>query len=235
MDRLDWSAHSAHIRSLYRPWQPGDGYEEESVVAAEARCGVRVPAAVRSFYRTWGRRRDLTQLQEYLLAPEEWVAQAGAFIFCVENQGITYWAMQQETLAQRDPPVVIAEAGEELSLNEVTAELVWHPSHQHISDCLDDLAYMHAFAGGARHGGRSPGGRPDPRQLARLEREWGKARLTQMFQSHAVEPIDWWGSPVYVRDGQALWWFQAWSAVCGSEEALDEIARELDIGWEKRW
>ena len=100
---------------------------------------------------------------------------------------------------------------------------------------LDDLTYMHAFAGGALHGAKSPRFLPDPRQLAWLERDWRKAMLTQMFVSHAVEPIDWWGSPVYVRDGQALWWTTECSVISGSEEALDEIARELDVSWEKRW
>jgi hypothetical protein len=232
---LDWSEQSPHIRSLYRPWQPGDGYEEEALAAAETQCGVRVPATLRSFYGTWGRRRDLTQLHEYLLAPDEWVVRSGALIFCVENQGITYWAVRREALAQANPPVVIAEAGPEMSLDEVTAELVWHPSHQQVSDFLDDLTYKHAFAGGALHGAESPRVRPDPRLLARLARDWRKARLTQMFQSHSVEPIEWWGPPVYVRDGQALWWFQQWSVVSGSEATLDEIARELDLGWEKRW
>ena len=26
MMEFDWSEQSPHIRSLYRPWQPGDGY-----------------------------------------------------------------------------------------------------------------------------------------------------------------------------------------------------------------
>lgn len=233
---LDWSEQSPHIRSLYRPWQPGDGYEEGALAAAETQCGVRVPATLRLFYETWGRRRDLTQLQEHLLAPDEWVVHAGALIFCVENQGITYWAVRQEALAQTNPPVVIAEAGPEMSLDEVMAELVWHPSHQQVSDFLDDLTYMHAFAGGALHGAKSASSlRPNPRQLAWLERDWRKARLTQMFQSHSVEPVDWRGLPVYVREAQALWGVDRWSVVSGSEEALDEIARELDLGWEKQW
>lgn len=232
---LDWSDQSPHIRTLYRPWQPGDGYEEADVAPAETRCGARLPATLRRFYATWGRRQDLTQLQEHLLAPDQWVVHSGALIFCVENQGVTYWAVQLHALAQLDPPVVIAEAGPELALREVTTELVWHPSHQHASDFLDDLTYMHAFAGGALHGAESPRVQPDPQALARLERDWRTARLTQMFQSHSVEPIEWRGPPVYVRDDHALWWFQQWSAVSGSEGALDEIARELDLGWETRW
>jgi hypothetical protein len=232
---LDWSEQSPHIRTLYRPWQQGDGYEEGDLATAETRCGVRLSTTLRGFYATWGQRQDLTQLQERLLAPDKWVVHSGALIFCVENQGVAYWAVQLGALAQLDPPVVIAEAGSAMALREVTTELVWHPSHQHVSNFLDDLTYMHAFAGGALHGAESPRVKPDPQLLARLERDWRKARVTQMFQSHSVEPIDWRGPPVYVRDDHALWWFQQWSAVAGSEEALDEIARELDLGWEKRW
>ncbi len=87
---LDWSEQSPHIRTLYRPWQQGDGYEEDVIAAAEARCGVRLSVTLRSFYRMWGCRQDLTRMNEVLLAPDEWVVHAGALIFCVENQSCSY-------------------------------------------------------------------------------------------------------------------------------------------------
>jgi hypothetical protein len=51
---LDWSEQSPHIRTLFRPWQHGDGYPEDDLAAAEVRCGVRLPVTLRSFYGTWG-------------------------------------------------------------------------------------------------------------------------------------------------------------------------------------
>ncbi len=45
----DWSEQSPHIRTLFRPWQPGDGYDEAEIEAAEARLGVRLPASLRNF------------------------------------------------------------------------------------------------------------------------------------------------------------------------------------------
>jgi hypothetical protein len=57
---LDWSEQSPHIRSLYHPWQPGDGYDEAEIEAAEARLGFRLPSTLRNFYLAWGRRQDLT-------------------------------------------------------------------------------------------------------------------------------------------------------------------------------
>ena len=60
---LDWSAQSPHIRSLFHPWQPGDGYEEADIVAAEKRLGVRLPTTLRNFYLAWGKRKDLTLME----------------------------------------------------------------------------------------------------------------------------------------------------------------------------
>src|SRR5581483_10929314 len=37
---LDWSEQSPHIRTLFCPWQPGDGYDEMTVQAAEERLGI---------------------------------------------------------------------------------------------------------------------------------------------------------------------------------------------------
>lgn len=40
---------------------------------------------------------------------------------------------------------------------------------------------------------------------------------------------------LYVRDSQALDWFDCLNAVANSAEALDELAQALAINWEKRW
>jgi hypothetical protein len=232
---LDWSEQAPHIRTLFRPWQEGDGYEETDLATAEARCDVRIPQTLRAFYRVWGRRRDLTQMNEFLLAPQEWVVQAGACIFCVENQSCAYWALPLEALAEADPPVVVAQAGPEMSVWEITAKLDWRTSHRRVSAFLDDLTYLHAFAGGALHGAQSGRMRPLSQQSEWLERNWRKAAVTPLFQQRYPEATDWWGSPLYVREGQALYWFDGFSAVAVSTDALDEIAQALAITWEKRW
>ena len=58
---LDWSEQSPHIRTLFRPWQPGEGYDEADIPEAEARLGVRLPPLLRNFYLAWGMRHDLTK------------------------------------------------------------------------------------------------------------------------------------------------------------------------------
>ena len=109
---FDWSEQSPHIRSLYRPWQPGDGYDEAILQAAEVRLGVRLPATLRTFYLAWGRREDLTQTCYYLLNPEVLPIRANTLIFWVEEQSVAYWGIPREALAEPDPPVVVTWSGE---------------------------------------------------------------------------------------------------------------------------
>jgi hypothetical protein len=231
---LDWSEQSPHIRTLFRPWQDGDGCEEDVITAAEARWGLRVPVTLRSFYRTWGHRRDLTQMNGHLLAPDKWVVHAGALIFCVENQSCSYWAVPLAALAEADPPVVQAESGRERSVWEVEDALEWQTCSQRVSRFLDALTYLHAFAGGAVHGTHSARLRPGVWQADWLEQNWQQVKVRSL-QVLCTEENDGWDFPLYVRDGQALEWFDRCDAVANNTEALDEIAHALTIDWEKRW
>lgn len=150
---LDWSEQSAHIRTLYAPWQAGDGYEERVISVAEDRLGMHLPATLRSFYQTWGRRKDMMRLNHPLLGPAEWVLRPDALIFCAENQGTSYWAILREDLRRVNPPVVQAWALPDWHMSETSSPLTWKPNYAHVSDFLDTLTYHHAFCGGALHGG----------------------------------------------------------------------------------
>jgi hypothetical protein len=193
---LDWSEQSPHIRTLFRPWQNGNGYTEDDIAAAEVRCGMRLPVTLQSFYGTWGRRRDLTQMNEYLLGPDAWAVHSNALIFCAENQGCAYWALPLEMLEEADPPVVVAD--DELpSVWEVRDGLVWRPSHPQASAFLDDLTYGHAFAGGALHGAHSGRLRLLSWQTEWLERHWRTATRTAVDLRYPENGRGW---PLYVRD-----------------------------------
>lgn len=43
---LDWFVQSPHISALFHPWQPGDGYHEAILQAAEAGLAVRLPVTL---------------------------------------------------------------------------------------------------------------------------------------------------------------------------------------------
>jgi hypothetical protein len=231
---LDWSEQSSHIRTLYRPWRPDDGYEEVTIRAAEAQLGIHLPTSLRSFYRTWGRRRDLTRTREHLLGPDGLVIRAGVLIFCVENQATCYWAVRCEDLEESNPPIVVALVACGQSMREAASTLTWRLSHAHLSDFLDDLTYEHALSGGAVHGGYSNHFRPQEDQYAWLERQWRHATVTPMCLG--MEPGTVLDRPfLHVRDGQALAIMYGCSAAVCEAEALDEISQQLQVTWVQRW
>ena len=233
---LDWSEQSPQIRTLYHPWQPGDGYDEATLQAAEVRLGVRLPAMLWNFYQAWGRRQDLTEMHHFLLAPSELMIRADALIMCAENQASWYWAVPYEMLEETNPPVVVGGAGPERSVEELRSGKAWRPSHAHLSEFLDDLTYQHAFAGGAVHGGHTDLFlRPTEHQVAWLERHWRKAKVTPMgFGLTSDLGAEFGRFTLYVRDGQALYWFLGCHIAVREAEALDEIGQALQINWAER-
>ncbi|NEE38294.1 hypothetical protein G3M53_74465, partial [Streptomyces sp. SID7982] len=54
----------------------------------------------------FGRRPDLTSVQDSLLSPEHLHVDDGALVFRLENQAVAEWAIRQEHLTDDDPPVV---------------------------------------------------------------------------------------------------------------------------------
>ena len=228
---LDWSEQSPHIRTLFRPWQPGDGYDEATIQVAEARLGLRLPAPLRTLYRAWGRRQDLTESYNGLLHPEQLALGEATLAFCVENQEACYWGVRREALTEENPPVVKTDTLG--STWKVTLELDWTPSHAHLSDFLDDLTYKHAFYGGALHGGSTDLYSPDlpAHNIAWLEEYWSKATVTTLVFGFDTD------SPptLYVRDGQAFWESPGCSMAAREAEALDEIGQWFQLTWKHRW
>lgn len=231
---VDWSEQSAHIRTLYRPWQPGDGYEEATITAAETQLGMHLPAPLRTFYRAWGLRRDMTLMRNCLLGPDELVVRADAVIFCVENQATGYWAVRRAALEEYNPPVVFADAVPGWETWEIQSPLTWRPSHAHLSDLLDDLTYQNALCGGAMHGGFTGGLLNQEDQPAWLERHWQRISVGPMCFGIDVDVTDY-DFPLYVRDGQALAWMYGCDVAVREAEALDEISQALQITWVQRW
>ena len=230
---LDWSERSPHIRTLYHPWQPDDGYEENVIAAAEARFGIRLPAPLRTFYQAWGRRKDITHANQSLLKPGEMIGRPDALIFCMENQAVCSWAIQREALEDADPPVVVADALREWEWSELDAPLVWTPSYTHVSDFLDTLTYHHALCGGAIHGGWTELFHPQESQNAWLEQHWHRTTVGPMVFGLVDGDYD--ALPFYVRNGQALAWWNGCSVAARSVEDIDEIGQALQITWLHRW
>ncbi len=230
---LDWSKQSAHIRTLYAPWQPGDGYEESVIAAAEDRLGMHLPDPLRSFYQSWGKRKDMTRLNHPLLGPAEWILRPDALIFCVENQGTSYWAIHSEDLEKANPPVVKAWALAEWEAIEMASPLIWEPNHARVSDFLDTLTYHHALCGGALHGGSAWTFQRDEPQRAWLEQYWQRKIIAPMVIGVVDDFAE--DLPFYVRPGQALFCGGICAAATSSVEALDELGQVFQFIWKHRW
>jgi len=196
------------------------------IAATEAGLGVRLPAPLRIFYQAWGRRKDLTQINQYLLGPTGLVWRPDALVFCVENQGCCWWAIERKVLEEPDPPVVIADP-ENWNIKDIQAPLTWMPSHAHLSDFLDTITYFHALSGGAIHGGWTKRFHPQELQDAWLEQHWHRTTVGPMV----FGPVDTYDGdlPFYVRNGQALAWFHGVSTAVRDVEALDEIGHALQV------
>ncbi|MCS7481687.1 SMI1/KNR4 family protein [Umezawaea endophytica] len=89
------------------PLTADDGCDDAELDAAEARLGVRLPAALREAYRLFGRREDLTRNQDRLLPPDGLVVEKGLLVFREENQWVAHWGVPVEDLDRDDPRVVM--------------------------------------------------------------------------------------------------------------------------------
>ena len=105
-----WRFIRRFAESWLTPLSDDDGWAEADLRAADQRLGVRLPAALREAYALFGRRQDLTSIQDRLLGPDELeVDRPGdVLVYRVENQSVAVWGVPLAAMAQPDPPVVVA-------------------------------------------------------------------------------------------------------------------------------
>ena len=70
------------------PLAKRDSIPERVLRQAEARLGVRIPEALRVYYRVAGRAADLNQVHNRLRSPEEIVLEDDHLVFMDENQEV---------------------------------------------------------------------------------------------------------------------------------------------------
>ncbi len=99
--------------SLGRPLRRRDGIPQKELLAAEKRLGLRVPAALRQYYRVAGRADDFNRAHERLLRPADWSIESRKLVFMVENQGVfPYGIPAGPQPSGDDPPVFVGEDDE---------------------------------------------------------------------------------------------------------------------------
>jgi len=92
-----------------RPISDGDGVDESELREAEERVAARLPSALREAYLLFGRRADLTSIQDPLLPPSALrLDAAGAvLVFREENQSCASWGVPLDALTEHDPRVLV--------------------------------------------------------------------------------------------------------------------------------
>jgi hypothetical protein len=105
-----WRFIRRYAESWLTPLTDNDGWTEADLQAAEQRLGIRLPAAIREAYAVFGRRQDLTSVQNRLLVPEELEVDltGEVLIYRVENQAVAVWGVPLAAMGQPDPPVLVA-------------------------------------------------------------------------------------------------------------------------------
>lgn len=108
---------------LGEPLDVASRVSAEQIEVREADLGVRLPPAVREFYRFFGSRHDLFSNQNVLLSvvQRQMYVDEGALILRHENQGACRWGILLEHLDRDDPPVVVLGDLADKSLEE------WEP------------------------------------------------------------------------------------------------------------
>ena len=206
------------------PLTPGDGCAEEELVAAEARLGLRLPAALRTTYRLVGLREALVRTQDYLLEPSRLhlVDANRMLVFRIENQNVTQWAVPVDALDLDDPPVLFRL--DELS----TGDGGWARFMDRLSLACFEMVLSECLFSGAND--LCDNRELDEAAVDELERGFGRLALPDypLWAARDGSPVRWFGSGEVIlrEDGRQWLWARA-----KTPEALQRLRQALPGEW----
>ena len=90
---------------LERELTPQDGMDINRIEAAEQKLALRLPQALREYYRVAGNLDELNANYNQLYSPEQLKIEDGYLIFMEENQVVVFWAVPTSHLSEEDPIV----------------------------------------------------------------------------------------------------------------------------------
>lgn len=93
------------LEVIYGPFGADDSVSASEVLAAEARLGVKLPAALVALYRRTGRATSLHESHNRLVTLEQVDFAGDHLVFYEENQDVVVWGIERSRLADDDPPV----------------------------------------------------------------------------------------------------------------------------------
>ena len=116
-------------RYLRRPWTESDGLSKDEIEKAEARLGVALPPAMRSFYLSVGAVAQLCSIHNVIFHPKDLVFEDAYLMFMDENQSVVSWGIKRKDLKKADP--------EAWQRNNSSGE--WYSEEQSFIECLTSL------------------------------------------------------------------------------------------------
>jgi hypothetical protein len=215
-----WRFIRRFAESWLTPLTDEDGWPEGDLQAAEEHLGVRLPPAIREAYGLFGRREDLTSVQDRLLGPDELqVDMTGeVLIYRLENQLVAAWGVPLAAMAQPDPPVVVARDFEDVS---------WEPYLERFSlACVEMVLTESLFSAPSE---LSDNRELDPAAVALVEQRFARLAIPD-YPLWALPDgsVRWFAGPeVLLCDFAGTWlWVRARTTV-----ALDAVHAALPGEW----
>jgi pimeloyl-ACP methyl ester carboxylesterase len=202
--------------SLGRPLRRRDGIPQKELLAAEKQLGLRVPAALREYYRVAGRADDFNCAHERLLRPADWSIESRKLVFMMENQGVfPYGIPAGPQPSGDDPPVLVGEDDEPERLYKINGRC---------SAFLLLMLHVQAAYGGAMPCSNEAQVRAGLRKV--LDRDWSfVGELNQMRFYHKPGRVI-----GFEREGDD---FAHVYVGVSSEAELAAVARDLSLQWEE--
>lgn len=129
------------------------GLAAEEIAAAERRLLVRVPAALRDYYRIAGRERRFGRSCHQLLPIYEWSVdrKSKRLIFMSENQGVCCWGVSVRNPDSANPPV---SQGTDDGDGDGES-IAWRLEHRKCTVFLAVMLHIQAVSGGYRFCGQA--------------------------------------------------------------------------------
>jgi len=201
--------------SLGRPLRRRDGTSQKELLTAEKQLGLRIPAALRDYYRVAGRVDDFNCAHNRLLRPADWTIQSRKLVFMVANQAVLlYGTPASPQPLGEDPPVFVGENDEPIR---------WYKVNEQCSAFLLLMLHVQAAYGGAMPHNNTAQVRVGLRKV--LDRDW--SFVGELHQMRA-----------YYRPGRVICFEKEWDgsgrvyAGASSEAELAAVAQDLSLQWE---
>ncbi len=154
------------IQQLFSLSDAPEGYDEETIAAAEKRLKCKLPDVLRDYYSALGRHAALNSAFNRLLPPEKlYLSDSGMLVFYTENQDVVIWGIDHEDFGKPNPAVYGSYDAdrEEWLLDADTMEhFLW------------SMAYVQAAMGGLEHLAFAEGLQENVMQ--QLENEWEEVK-----------------------------------------------------------